>query len=327
MRFLAGLILWLVTAIAQAQHPAAVRVFAPIGHGDAVGSGVLVGVDEEYGYILTANHVIRGIQGPPSVLFPDGTRITGSVLHTNEGWDLAAIKIAKPAVEPIEIADKPPTYGQVIVGAGFGGNGQYREAAGAARILNSAPQWVEFRAAIRPGDSGGPIFNASGQLTGIVWGTIFDANRQSIGPSYGSHTAHIVAFARSCPGGQCWPIYRKPQPKIPTNPPIAKPAPPKQNLQSCPPAFEIRLRDLEIKVAAWKHIPGPAGPAGERGPQGDKGDCPCDTDKIAAAVENKLRLKPIRIKILDEHGKVTFSEEVFLGGEPLMLQLVPRKIR
>jgi hypothetical protein len=36
------------------------------------------------------------------------------------------------------------------------------------------------------------------------------------------------------------------------------------------------------------------------------------------------KLPPIKVEILGEHGEITYRSEVYLGGKPLQLQLVPR---
>lgn len=350
MRFLLSVFVWLVSAVSLAQHPAVVRISVPNGQGvSSLGSGVLCGVDEKYGYILTANHVVKGAVSHSTVSFPDGTRSAGQVLCVDAVWDLALIAIHKPNVEPVVLAGQDPDYGDRLTAVGYGGGGEYLETAGVLSARNFPPtapdvwDWYSIDSSVRSGDSGGPVFNEAGELAGILWG--------ADGQSTTATTVRRLTQFGSCYGGRCYsrpPANPGRQIGVAPRPPAAKPPAQKPPtaipgpVPICPPqtdlvpvaAIEKRLDDLEKKVAAWKPVPGPAGPAGPRGEPGERGaagapgvngKCDCDLDKLSADVIAKLKLQPIKVQILDEHGKVTFSEEVFLGGEPLRLQLIPRK--
>ncbi|HUY88805.1 MAG TPA: serine protease [Pirellulales bacterium] len=157
-------------------HPAVVRVIVPErGGATSYGSGTLVDVHDRYGLVITNFHVVSDATGPATVLFPDGFQTAAQVVKVDRDWDLAALAIWKPEVEPIPIASRPAHPGEPLVIAGYG-QGPYRAAAGhctqylspATRLPNET---VEVSVAARQGDSGGPILNARGELAGVLWGS------------------------------------------------------------------------------------------------------------------------------------------------------------
>jgi S1-C subfamily serine protease len=160
---------------AHASHPAVVRVTVPVAEGArSLGSGVLAGADERFGYVLTAHHVVRDADGQPKVRFANGTVEPGHILKTDSAADLALIRIERPAIPPVEWAAAAPAKGQELVAAGFGSNGQYQEAKGplvgfSART-EKTPDWMILEAQVRSGDSGGPVFTEDGKLAGVLWG-------------------------------------------------------------------------------------------------------------------------------------------------------------
>lgn len=155
-------------------HPAVVRVVAPENGGTSMGSGVLVDVNPSQGLVLTNWHVIRGAKGGVLVQFPDGFQSAGRVIRHDEPWDLAAVAIWRPRAVPVPIATAPPVIGETLSIAGYG-KGPFRSEAGRCTQY-LAPgegyplEFVELAATARQGDSGGPILNARGELSGILFG-------------------------------------------------------------------------------------------------------------------------------------------------------------
>ncbi|MDH3719151.1 MAG: serine protease, partial [Planctomycetota bacterium] len=151
-----------------------VRIVAPENQAHSLGSGTLVHVTEQHGLVITNWHVVRDATGPVQVLFADGFRSAGTVMKTDDEWDLAAIGIWRPQAEPIAIAATAPRPGDVLTIAGYG-PGPFRAVSGRC-IQYVAPsktdpnQMIELSAEAREGDSGGPILNSQGQLAGVLLG-------------------------------------------------------------------------------------------------------------------------------------------------------------
>ncbi|MHB8971539.1 MAG: S1 family peptidase [Pirellulaceae bacterium] len=156
-------------------HPAVVRVLAEDPDGMAQGSGTLVEVREQFGMVVTNWHVVRNASGAVNVIFPDGFRSAARVLQVDRDWDLAALLIWRPKVVPVPLAGEAPRPGDPLTIAGYG-TGVYRTAPGQctqylAPGTDRPFEIVEVSTAARQGDSGGPIFNARGELAGVLFGS------------------------------------------------------------------------------------------------------------------------------------------------------------
>jgi len=175
----------------QTPHPAVARIIAPESSGTSMGSGVLIDINRSQGLVITNWHVVRDSRSAVLVQFPDGFQSAGTVVRWDEAWDLAALVIWKPRATPVTIAATPPVIGETLTIAGFG-RGSYREESGQCLDYLSPTtgyprEFVELKATARQGDSGGPIFNASGELAGVLFG-------QSDGRTIGSCSTRVQTF-------------------------------------------------------------------------------------------------------------------------------------
>lgn len=158
----------------QQIHPAVARIVAPGKGTTSYGSGTLVAVNEQHGLVLTNWHVVNEATGPVTVIFPDGFQSPGLVQKVDRTWDLAAVAIWRPTVEPVALSQTAPRPGDMLTIAGYG-SGAYRSVSGrctqyVAPGLRHPYEMVELAASARQGDSGGPIFNSQGELAGVLWG-------------------------------------------------------------------------------------------------------------------------------------------------------------
>ncbi len=180
----------LMSQSSQQPHPAIVQVLAKDQVGLAKGSGSLVYVDAEYGYILTNWHVVRDGE-QIDVLFPDGFASPGTTVKMDENWDLAVVRIWKPNVRPLLVAGVVPRVGDVLTIAGYG-QGSFRAVSGkclhyAAPDAERPFEMVEVSVEARQGDSGGPILNQQGELAGVLFGA-------GDGATTGSHIGRVKTF-------------------------------------------------------------------------------------------------------------------------------------
>lgn len=176
---------------ANQAHPAVVRIITPQRDGMAFGSGTLVATNPTQGLIVTNWHVVQDPVGPITVLFPDGFCSNAAILRADRDWDLAALAICRPHVEPVPIAERAPRPGDPLMIAGYG-SGAYRAVAGrCTQYVAPSPrhryEMVELTATARQGDSGGPIFNGRGELAGVLFGT-------GGGSTTGSYCGRVRAF-------------------------------------------------------------------------------------------------------------------------------------
>jgi hypothetical protein len=155
-------------------HPAVARIIVPEDGATAFGSGTLVGVHGQHGLVVTNWHVVRDAAGLVDVVFPDGFHSHATPLKVDQDWDLAALVVWKPNVEPVKIAAYPPRPGDLLTIHGYG-RGKYRVATGRCTNYyspqpNFPHEMVELDVEARQGDSGGPIFNQQGELAGVLFG-------------------------------------------------------------------------------------------------------------------------------------------------------------
>ena len=178
-------------AIPDTPHPAVARIIVPEDGATAYGSGTLVDVREQFGLVITNWHVVRDSQGTVEVVFPSGFRSHARPLKVDSDWDLAALVIWRPPIEPVRVSDVPPHAGDLLTIHGYG-QGQYRIATGRctayyAPKLNFPREMVELDVQARQGDSGGPIFNQQGELAGVLFGA-------GEGTTIGSFAPRVESF-------------------------------------------------------------------------------------------------------------------------------------
>ena len=160
----------------------------------ATGTGFVV---DGKGHIVTAAHVVEGASSI-SVKFQDGTTRTAKVLGTDEATDVAVL-----AVDPSGLTLHPLALGSsasLAIGdqvAAIGDPFTYDRSlstgvvSGLDRTI-SAPNGftvahaIQTDAALNPGNSGGPVLDASGRVIGIV---------DQIATNGSSQTSSGVGFA------------------------------------------------------------------------------------------------------------------------------------
>jgi S1-C subfamily serine protease len=146
-----------------------------------VGTGVVI-VDK--GIILTNLHVVAGAD-TIRVVFHDGTESEATLIGVQAEDDLAVIK-AKTIPDDLTAATLRSTAdlapGDQVVAVGFpfgigpsasagvvsGLKREYRSPEG-KRVLTNL---IQFDAAVNPGNSGGPLVTADGEVVGIVTGIL-----------------------------------------------------------------------------------------------------------------------------------------------------------
>ncbi len=155
-------------------HPAVARVIVPEAGATSYGSGTLIDARDQFGLVITNWHVVRDAQGPVEVLFPGGYRSKARALKVDADWDLAALVVWRPPIEPVRLSATAPQPGDQLTICGYG-QGMYRSATGRctqyyAPRADFPQQMVELDVQARQGDSGGPIFNDRGELAGVLFG-------------------------------------------------------------------------------------------------------------------------------------------------------------
>ena len=135
------------------------------------GSGFII--DPE-GYIATNYHVVDGAQNL-TVTLASGEQFDASVVGTDPTTDLALIRIDGPRGLPaLRFGDSDEArVGEWVLAVGnpfgLGGSATAGIVSARSRNINSGPydDYLQIDAAINSGNSGGPVFNAAGEVIGI----------------------------------------------------------------------------------------------------------------------------------------------------------------
>jgi serine protease Do len=143
----------------------------PNGEMQAMGSGFIVDPD---GYIVTNNHVVEGA-GEITVILHDGTRHTAKVKGRDPKTDLALLKIETSEELPyVRFGDSEKAkVGDWVVAVGnpfgLGGSVSAGIISARGRDIQSGPydDYLQIDAPINRGNSGGPLFDASGKVVGV----------------------------------------------------------------------------------------------------------------------------------------------------------------
>lgn len=148
-----------------------------VSYQEGVGSGVIISSD---GYILTNSHVIRdGKAKTIQVLFATGDTAPAELKFYDVTLDLAIIKVNKKGLTPAELGDSSHIQiGQKAIAIGNPlGLDLYSTMtsgiiSGEGRTITlenglSMDGLLQTDAAINSGNSGGPLYNAQGQVIGI----------------------------------------------------------------------------------------------------------------------------------------------------------------
>ena len=134
------------------------------------------------GYILTNYHVIEyafqyGYR--ITVMLHDGTRYVASIVGVEEGNDLAVLKIEAAGLHPVTMGDSNAlAVGDELYAVGNPlGELEFTMTFGRVsaldRVISAGDNGEEinmfqFDAAVNSGNSGGPAYNANGEVVGIV---------------------------------------------------------------------------------------------------------------------------------------------------------------
>lgn len=167
--------------VAEAVRPSVVAIKVQISGGEAEGSGVIV---DTKGHILTNNHVVSGAtQGGITVTLSDGRVFDATVAGTDPTTDLAVITLTDPPSDlvPAVLGDSSKvSVGEPVMAVGNPLGLSSTVTTGIVSALDRpvstsdgssqavVTNAIQIDAAVNPGNSGGPLFNAQGEVIGIT---------------------------------------------------------------------------------------------------------------------------------------------------------------
>ena len=163
------------------------------------GSGVVLTED---GYIITCNHVVSGANNI-KVSLNDGTEYTATLVGGDSTTDVAVLKIDATGLTPATIGDSDSlAVGQSVLAVGnplgeLGGTvtgGMISALNREVTIEDQTMSLIQMDASVSPGNSGGALFNASGDLIGIVNAKSSGDYAEGLGFAIPINTAYNVAM-------------------------------------------------------------------------------------------------------------------------------------
>ena len=139
------------------------------GHRHGAGSGI---VWEANGLILTNNHVVG--RHTPIVLLQDDREFESKLIARDPDVDLALLSIDAADLTPLRPASVSPRVGEMVFAFGHPWGQRNTVTRGIVSALVTAQNRrgdklpiVRSDAPLAPGNSGGPLVNASGEVVGI----------------------------------------------------------------------------------------------------------------------------------------------------------------
>ena len=161
----------------QFQHPAKPH------SSQAQGSGFFITPD---GYLVTNNHVVEHATDVQLVM-DDGKTLPAKVIGTDKKTDLALLKVTEKGTFPyVKWAEKAPRVGDWVIAVGnpfgLGGTVTAGIVSARGRDIGAGPydDFLQIDAPVNRGNSGGPTFNAAGNVVGVNT-AIFSPSGGSVG--------------------------------------------------------------------------------------------------------------------------------------------------
>ncbi len=168
----------------------------------SAGSGIIVSQDDENIYIATNNHVVSGAE-TLTITFNDGEAVEGLIKGTDSSCDLAVVSVKVSDIKESTLSEiKVATLGDsdatvvgeaaIVIGNAMGYGTSVTNGIISAKdrevsitddvgnvVTNSL---LQTNAAVNPGNSGGALLNAKGEVIGIVSAKL--SNEQVEGMGY-----------------------------------------------------------------------------------------------------------------------------------------------
>lgn len=158
-----------LTGIFDQSRPGIVQVSTEQRGG---GTGIIWHHD---GRIITNNHVVASDNARVRVLLADGRSLDAKVVQRNPRLDLALLRVTADNLQSLPIGDSATLrVGELVFAIGHPWGERWVVTAGIMSALSSVKltedlttQYIKSDVGLAPGNSGGPLLDAEGQVVGI----------------------------------------------------------------------------------------------------------------------------------------------------------------
>ena len=144
------------------------------------GSAWVGAVEEGRSLLVTNNHVVGQEARPGSVVtvVREEVRMEGEVLRIDEGRDLAVVAVDE-VFPPLDMADDSPRVGEpvLVVGSPLG----LEQSVVTGIVSAFRDEHIQISAPLNPGNSGGPVVDADGEVIGVAVLKVGNEVTQAIG--------------------------------------------------------------------------------------------------------------------------------------------------
>lgn len=317
-------------------------------------SGVVVRWNQAEGfrYVLTAGHVTTSRRVVMTT--SSGRSLSGTTVYRPRGEGAVVIMLDVPAASGCDIAVNPPTAGARVCSQGFP-NGRLSNSCGkfvttttGQLMRNGQPvggpaEQYETTLTVGPGWSGGPVWNSSGQLVGLVSNGEGTPSTGVVGLGEIKRcVARYLELRKGGPvasGSPCGPagcvapapvLFPIPDPRFANCPPIARP--------ELVVDYEKLAAIILVQIAEDPRFQGragstgkagntgPQGPPGVAGPTGPRGQPAAPTASADRARLDELEKMVNAIKTVDvvvmSNGKIIDSETYDITAEPIVINSI-----
>lgn len=166
-----------------------VRIINKVGNQQTVGTGFFL----ENGFVVTNSHVVD-IPGELTLVFPDGQTAETELFANDLAADIALLKTQNPGVkalsfgttEAIRLTDPVYAAGYEF---DFAGSPSVNTGTLAARRAASGKEYLQLDISMNKGFSGGPLFNARGEVLGI---NTFAAENGTVGIAISAESLETI---------------------------------------------------------------------------------------------------------------------------------------
>ena len=195
--------------------PQLVNISTKFGYNNAIGAGTGIVIDPN-GVVLTNNHVIAGATDISAFDVGNGQTYGVDVVGYDRIADVAVVQLRGGGGLQTAAIGGPATIGEPVVALGnAGGAGGMPTAVGGRVVaLNQSVQasdsltgatenlggLIQADAAIRPGDSGGPMVSGNGQVIGMNTAAT-ESYKMSGGQGYAIPIGNALGIANAIRGG------------------------------------------------------------------------------------------------------------------------------